>query len=257
MQNVGGKLKNHNKMKQIFFIALTCITIISCGQNKAKKSFEDLSTLIIDKLGFDVIVSISYDESISEVINKQYNELDKSDPFYADECDGDYIKLIRTKIDKNSNNYYIISYNPSCCCSYGFTIYKDNSPNEIIGIIHSARLFIPGNGSIYADGRMWSNYNKRQKFIIKEDTIQEIEQPFKYVGLSSKTLKTINIYSDKDLKIQIASIPTDYEIEVLLSDNETKDLYLVRTSFGMVGWTKLIGNQGKSTEVEGIFYWGQ
>jgi hypothetical protein len=244
-------------MKQIFTsIFLISLAFPSSGQVQAKRSFENLSTLVIGKLYDGVTELISYDKSISEVINKKYSDLDKSDPFYSGECDGDYIKLIRTRIDKNSNEYYIISYNLSCCCNYGFTIYKDKDPDKIIGIIMSTKILIPGNGNIYSEDRIFQNFNKRQKFVLENDTIREIEQPFNYVGIKSKALRTIKIYAFKDLTEHIATVPPQYKIEVLLNDKKIKDLYLVRTSFGIVGWTRLESAVAKSKDIEGIYYWG-
>ena len=242
-------------MRYTIIILIYLISYKSFGQDDNKRSFENLTTIKIGEVDPKIIESISFDSSISQIINKTYDQLDKNDPFYRDACDGRYIKLIRTKINRYSDKYYVISYNPSCCCDYGFIIYEDD-PEKVIGEITADRLFIPGNGGIYSDGRMWRNFNKRQKFIIQNDTIHEIEQPFNYVGLISSALSNIKIYEDKELTKYIATISKGYEIEVLLNDRDQIDLYLVKTSFGLVGWTRLEAQQYKSVDVEGIYYWG-
>lgn len=225
------------------------------SQDSVKKSFENLSTIEIGRFG-DIIESVSFDATISTVYDKKYRDLDSTDPFYMDECDGDYRKLIRTKLDRNSTASYIISYNESCCCSYGFTIYEDNNPDKSIGFVNANRMYIPGNGAIYTEGRLWQTFTKRQKFILSRDTIEEIKQPFNYVGLKTKANSTIKLYAELELKTHIASIPKDYEIEVILKPHETEQIYLVRTSFGMVGWAKIAEAQYHSQDVEGIYYWG-
>lgn len=243
-------------MKYTFLSIFLLASVLLSAQERVRKSFDDLTTLVFSQHDEEITESISYDKEISKVINVKYKDLPKSDPFYMEECDGEIIKLLRTKIDKSSDKYYTISYNPNCCCPYGYKIYKDNNPHKIIGEITAARILIPGNGAIYTDGRIWGNFNKRQKFILSKDTIKEVKQPFNYVGLFSKTKSTINLYYEKDLKNLIATIPANYEIEVLLNDKSVKDLYLVRTSFGIVGWTKLQAEQYQSKDVEGIYYWG-
>jgi len=83
----------------------------------------------------------------------------------------------------------------------------------------------------------------------------EVQQPYYYVGLKSRTLNTVNIYQTKDCKVLIATLPKDYEIEILLTEDPFEpSMYLVRTSFGLTGWAKLRAGMYESIDVEGLFY---
>jgi len=242
--------------RNYIFLIIGLALLISCKNNiKCQVLFKELTTIKISEEK-DIVESISFDNTLTEIINKKYSELETNDPFRMEFCEGEFIKLIRTKIDRNSNKYYIISYNPSCCCPYGFYIYEDGNPNKIIGELEVARIFIPGDGFVYSDGRMWNNYNKRQKFSIANDTINEIKQPYSYVGLKSKALRDIKIFNDKNLKMLIATIPKDADVEVLINDKSQENLYLLRTDFGIVGWSTVESRQYEAVDIDNLYYWG-
>lgn len=128
----------------IILFHLTLIVGLCPGQPNIQKSFEGLYTIEISKdASRKLTESISFDKTLSEIINKRYRELDRNDPLFREECEGEFIKLVKTKIDKVQRELYIISYNPSCCCSYGFSIYKADHPDKAIGHINTDKLIIP------------------------------------------------------------------------------------------------------------------
>lgn len=103
-------------------------------------------------------------------------------------------------------------------------------------------LYIPNKNNIYAEG--WSNtmFNLRRKYSFDGKVFQEVQQPFLYVGIQTKVQdvngeknqKGLTLYTDKTKINKVAILPIGSDIEVLL--HEKPDWYLVRSSFGLVGW---------------------
>lgn len=245
-------------MKQSTLIAVVYFTFSGLVSAQENEPFSYLTKLEINPTYDGIKESISFNAAVTRVINTKLKDLDRTDPFYAEECDGDMVKAIETKIHMDSEETYTLIYNLTCCCSWGFTIYKTAQPDEPIGRIIANQLFIPGNGNLYSINRIGTDYLVRKKYTLEDGALKEVKQPLNYVGIKSKTLRPIKIYAEKEMKTVIASLPADYEVEVLLSDKEfgKNKLYLMRTNFGLVGWTTLKAGQYKSIDVEGIFYWG-
>lgn len=195
--------------------------------------------------------------SESVIINKKRIDLNSHDIFFAEECEGESMTLAAIcKIDSKSEQKYAIVY--STCPGPEFIIYDSTNPDKIIGVINADHLYINGSGSIYSSGGE-GTFDARKKYVLKNGKIEQVNQPFYYVGLKSKTLNPINIYDSKNLETKVASLPANYNIEIILSEqafNETEALYLVKTEFGLVGWTKLKAGQYKAIDIEGLIYKG-
>ena len=192
----------------------------------------------------------------AQIINKKRIELSKENIFYAEECEGEYMTLIAICRIDNSNKSYAIAY--SVCPNPEFTIYDSDNPHKIYGNINADKLFITGNGSIYCSGGE-STFDAKKKFNIIGDKLIEIQQPFYYIGLKTRTLRPIKLFETIDLENEIANLPMDYPVEIILSNksfNSTKGLYLVKTKFGLTGWSELKAGQGESVDVEGLIYTG-
>ena len=116
----------------------------------------------------------------------------------------------------------------------------------------SHHLVIPGNGSIYAIGRTNQLHVKRRKFVILNSKLEEVKQPFLFVGLDSKANVAISLVSEKGGGNIVASIPKGERLHVVLSD---EDSLLIKTNFGLLGWFKTSGNR-ESPEIEGIYFDG-
>jgi hypothetical protein len=157
------------------------------------------------------------------------------------------------KID-NSGKRYAIVYDPNYPLQ--FIIYPENSMSKESGSIGAKTMYVTGNGFLYTVGHT-DRLNERRKWLFKNDTITEIIQPYKYVGLKTKTLQPLVLYETKDLKNVVASVPKGYNTEVLLSTNVgNEDIYLVKTEFGLVGWTRIhvTPRPNIPVDVEGMYY---
>lgn len=150
------------------------------------------------------------------IINKKRSDLNKDDIFYAEECEGESMTLAAIcRIENNSEQRYAIVY--STCPNPEFIIYNSTNPDEIIGTINSGHLYINGSGNIYSSGGE-GTFDVRKKHIVNNSKLEHVQQPFYYVGLKSKTLNSVTIYQSKKLKTKIASLPANYDIEVVLSE---------------------------------------
>ena len=224
--------------KTILYMLLFASTIFA---QKLPQSFSFLSTLEVDR-----DIYIHYNSNLTTVINNKK---------LIEEIDTHEIRAIKTKIDSKKDEYYYVDYFPGLSADPTFTIYKELPDTTIrIESFSGTDIYMPGNGNIYISGHTNNMYNKRFKYKIDGTDIKEIEQPFYYVGVKSNTTLPIQLYSDTTLTNEIVRIPNNSQVEVLLNK---EDLYLVKTSFGLLGWMKikqysLYGN----SPIEEIYYAG-
>jgi hypothetical protein len=204
-------------------------------------------------------IEVKYNTSVSEVFNQTVSELPKDDPFHYSE-DGpsmDNVKVLKTKIAPSGPYYYVIfSAGPSADPSFIF--YKEGSYDQSALYIMALKVYIPGNGNIYAEGHTNNTFNKRRKFTLSNGKFVEVEQPYYYVGLKTQTLKPVKLYKSKNLSQVIANLPANYSIEVLINDPENSSTFLVKTDFGLTGWLKIPGENmfGGNEMIKGIFMAG-
>lgn len=204
----------------------------------------------------DTTVHLYVDQSKAEIFNKKLKNLDKSHPLYTPEdCESNMTLLAITPID-DSNKKYAIVY--GYCPEPEFHFYGADDISKFYGSIGGLNMFVTGNGNLYVSGHVNSYFDIKRKLRFDENKITEVRQPHYYVGLKTKTLKPITLYQTKQLKEVVATLPKDYAIEVLLAEtsHESEDYYLIRTDFGLIGWTKIKAGQYQSIDVEGIYWNG-
>ncbi len=217
-------------MKFRLTFMLLCICGLSFAQNEP---FSYLKKLDINS---EEGIYIKYNAQFAEVFNMSISELPNSDPLrqsYGHEF-GD-IKLLKTRLQNGSaTEYYVVfSYGPSFDPEFRF--YRDDNLSEPAFSIYALKLYITG-AAIYSAGHTNNYFNMRRKFVVQQNKLDEVEQPFYYVGLKTKTLKPIKL-SDNNGKV-VATLTKDYNIEVLIYDGEQKK-FLVSTEFGLTGWVLL------------------
>ena len=226
------------------------VKVTSNNQTTDNEAFDYLEKL---NVGNGSEVFIKYNPASTTVINKTLSELDKNDPlFINDDMSMDDIKLVKTKISSNGDSYNVV-FSWGASADPEFLFYKDGTDTPIFSVA-ALNLYIPGNGNIYTAGHTNNYFNIRKKFTFKNNKFVEAEQAFYYVGLQSKTLKAITLYKSESLRTSIANLPADYNVEVLINKQGT-NLYLIKTDFGLTGWTKLPMEYGNPT-IEGLFYAG-
>ena len=205
----------------------------------------------------DELLSHLYiDTDKAEIFNKKLKDLDKNHPLFTDiDCESEMTLLAITPLD-NSKKKYAIVY--GYCPEPEFHIYAADDLAKFYGSVGGLNMYVTGNGNLYVSGHVNSNFDIKRKLTFAENNIKEVEQPHYYVGLKTKTLAAITLYKTKEMKEVVATLPKNYKIEVLLAEtsHEHEDFYLVKTDFGLIGWTKIKAGQYQSVEVEGIFWNG-
>jgi hypothetical protein len=232
--------------------------ILLIGLNSLAYSQETSPFPYLDKIEIKNFKNreLHLDSSKADIFNSKRIELDKNHKFYAEECEGEYETLIAICNINKTNKRYAIAY--GACPNPEFIIYDFENPDKIIGSINADKMFITGGGAIYCSGGE-GTFDARKKYTIIDGTLVETSQPFYYVGLKTKTLRPIKLYETVDLENEVASLPIDYPVEILLSTksfNSTKGLYLVKTKFGLIGWAELIAGQYSDVDIKDLKYIG-
>jgi hypothetical protein len=142
------------------------------------------------------------------------------------------------------NRHLTINYDGGASHDPGFSISFESSKDPII--IGGEILYVSPAGSFYVVTRSNENFEVKRKFMLSENSLIEIRQPYYYVNDVCKTSSNLVMYEKICEKGDIvAKIPEGEDITILLNAMDTKcektsDLsegqYLVATSFGLVGW---------------------
>lgn len=254
-------------MRTLLSIVITFLFLASChSSDKQQESKPEQNG--VQQLGHpfphlfeitnsdDSLVHLYVDKGQADIFNEKLKDLDKSHPLYTDiDCESRMTLLATTPID-NSGKKYAIVY--GYCPEPEFHFYAANDLSKFYGAVAGLNMYITGNGNLYVSGHINSNFDLKRKLKFEENNILEIRQPHYYVGLKTKTLKQINLYKTKNLKEVVASLPENFEVEVLLAEtsHQQEDYYLIKTEFGLIGWTKIRAGQYQSMDVEGIFWNG-
>ena len=204
----------------------------------------------------DSLSHLYIDKDKTEVFNKKLKDLDKNHPLFTDiDCESEMTLLAITPLD-NSKKKYAVVY--GYCPEPEFHVYAADDRTKFYGSVGGLNMYVTGNGNLYVSGHINSNFDLKRKLTFTENNINEVEQPYYYVGLKTKTLVPITLYKTKEMKEVVATLPKNYKIEVLLAEtsHEYEEFYLVKSDFGLIGWTKIKAGQYQSVEVEGIFWNG-
>ncbi len=197
---------------------------------------------------------VRYNPKVSEIIEKRRDSYPKVHPLYTDEFGRDDIVIIKTKLNTDEKDLYYVLFTQGPSGDPSFYFINVKKPNKYFGNLAGEELVLPGNGFAYTKSRSNSDYLKRAKFKIAQYGFEEVFQPFYYVGLNSHTLVPVAIYKEIGKGKIIAKLPANYEVEVLVTDNNSN--YLIKTSFGLLGWIHIPSTQYKSEIIEGISFQG-
>lgn len=168
------------------------------------------------------------------------NEVSKKSKFYCpDEYPEDLYYILGKLKLSNQGDSISLAFSPGASGDPEFIFV--NSNEEIIARVEGEELNITSSGNIYTVNNSNNMFLTRCKFQFVNEVLIETKQPYLYIGLKTKTLKSISIFESSDLKTKVASLPADYNIEVILAkeDEQEHHLYLIKTEFGLLGWIKL------------------
>lgn len=244
-------------MKNFILSLLLVFSLNSIGQNA-------FGNLEIQKLDYsncgslEIGITVRYNKSLAVVIGKPITKYADDHPFNEDKVLMTEYIFLKTKFSPQSEEF-IIGFSGGASCDLNFPVYNPET-FELIDRIWAEELIIPGNGFLYSKGHNNSEFTIRKKYRFEGNEIKEIVPEFYYVGLKTRTLKPLVIYTDEDQTIVLARVPENYEIEVLAAKKSKEEdwswNYLLKTAFGLVGWTKIEAGKINSLDVEGIYFSG-
>lgn len=205
---------------------------------------------------------LAYNPEVTKVIDKELGELEETHQLFPLKSIlfEDDVLLLETKIDHKDKESYYVVYSEFPSGDPHFCFMKVGGPLDFLNEISGTALAIPANGFVYGASRYDANFTERRKYKYDSKGFHEVVQPYYYVGLKTRTIVPIILYSNQNTDQQIAELPAGTEIEVLLTDNkwvfEKGISYLVKTPFGLLGWTWVEEKQLQADVIEGISYWG-
>ncbi len=225
-------------MKKLSLLLLLTFVFLS-GQSQNREYFKNLKEF---KYGV-------YALPTSEVIDTTFDW-------------GDWMETVAlVQVYPNQKDEIVIAFSegPSADPYFIFLKKEGNNYTELSDV-DGDEIYIPGNGYLYVKRRSNADFTMHFKYrFTSTGEIKEVAQPYYYVGLKTKTLKFIQLYSDIECTRKLAALPADSNIEVLIAA-EFKDgtchKYLIKTPFGLVGWWELDTDYPASKEIEGISFAG-
>ena len=129
-------------------------------------------------------------------------------------------------------------------------------------------VFVP-NGDIHVFGHNDNLYDHRRLFRFDGKRFTEVAQPFRYVGIESRTKVPLEVTAVRDAdrkkgdaKQVLVTLPAQTSLTILMNaatnDNEygQNPDYLVRTREGLVGWAHIPTLPDGTTIIEGLHYNG-
>ena len=239
-------------MKYLLSIIFLSIPIITFSQAyETPASFSHLQKVVLNES--QSIMAFFPQDYNAEVNKVKISEI--LDDFYKNE-DEMIMPLAFVSINLALKTEILIGYSEGASEDPEFWFYQQEEAGfRPLISVNGKQIFISGNGNIYVSGHTNNMFNKRRKFKFENDAIREVEQPLYFVGLQTKTLKTIKLYSDKSLDNILATLPANAPIEVVAAEYANECQYfLIKTSFGLLGWWKL--DNYYSSAVDKLFYAG-
>ena len=169
---------------------------------------------------------------------------------------GGYRTVLVGRIDRNDADKYVIRYDDGPSCDPTFSLWKEGA-GEPIGEFGGDHLVVPGNGFLYVIRRSNRSFEGREKWAIRDGALVEIAQPLYSVEVATTTRKAIELRQqtrpDSEL---IANVPKGESVTVVAEQSiDGGDWYLVRTRFGLLGWTQ-DGGYGDERQFEAIEFMG-
>ena len=207
-------------------------------------SFPGLKKLVI-QANFDEkqLINIYYNPALTKVINQ--NITDAESQIFT-------INAIDVYLDEAKSKKLNLVYSEGASVDPQFILREINSTMESAHF-NGMNIYIPGNSAVYVSGHTDNYFNEHRKYIFTDGKFSEVKQPFLYVGLDTVALKDIKIFADKSYKDVIATIPKNSQVMVLLADGND---YLLKTSFGLVGWFHNQDQSGTDISIKGLYFNG-
>lgn len=175
-----------------------------------------------------------------------------------DEWGEDAFPVIFVKISPNQSKNILVCYSEGASDDPCYEFYTVNNGNyDFLFSVQGTQIFIPGNGFLYVSGHTNNIFDKHKKFRFTGKGVVEVPQPYYYVGLKTKTLQNIQLYSDYNCTKKLAVVAANSKIEVVAAEFSVDcKKFLIKTPFGLLGWWKLDNDYPSSKKIKGLYYAG-
>jgi len=152
---------------------------------------------------------------------------------------GGYRTVLTGRIARSSKDEFELRYDDGPSCDPTFTLWRKGA-DEPIGEFGGDQVVIPGNGFLYVIRRSNRSFEGREKWAIHKGQLVEITQSHYYVGVTTATLKPATLLQQPETGATvIANVPKGEKVLVVVQQTvDGRDWYLVRTRFGLLGWTE-------------------
>ena len=151
---------------------------------------------------------------------------------------------------------YTLRYDDGPSCDPTFSLWPEGG-EQPIGEFGGDHVVLPGNGFLYVIRRSNRSFEGREKWAIQRGALVEVAQSHYYVGVTTPTLKALTLLQQPAAgSTPIANVPRGESVLVVLQQSvDGRDWYLVRTRFGLLGWTE-DSAYGEDRQFEGIQFFG-
>ncbi len=234
-------------LRNLAAIAVILISLTTPLKAETAQVFPGLSVVNSDGGKGDtdsaLLARVFYPKGAATLVNKTL----KSDPY----AEPEYL-VMRVYIDAAKKEQYEVHYSegPSADPSYRLSqVGQVKNSFSVDGL----DLYIPGNGAIYTSSEINRSFVQRRKYALSNGRLQEVKQPFLYVGMASVAQRDLKITATPNGSTEIATIAKGSAVEILLNQG---DDYLLKTPFGLVGWIRITDIGLEDNVLKGLLFHG-
>lgn len=134
---------------------------------------------------------------------------------------------------------YELRYDDGPSCDPTFSIWKEGAA-QALGEFGGDHVVVPGNGFLYVIRRSNRAFEGREKWQLRGGELVQVTQPQMFVGVDTRTRREVRLRQQPGEDAgALATVPAGERVRVVLQQEVAgRDWYLVRTPFGLVGWTR-------------------
>ena len=197
---------------------------------------------------YDVSIKIWYDPSFTTLVDRPF---EASAPVRTH-------RVLRTRLSAVDATEYDVYFSEGGSADFGFSFAPAGEDQwietsaESGSALWGTELTIPGDGTVIVSGHVNSMFAARRMFRLESGRLQEVKQPYLHVGLTAPTLKPLTLHADRERTQPLLTVPAHADVTVVLAEG---DLYLIKTSAGLVGWARIPQRQQADT-IEGLYFKG-
>lgn len=232
--------KESAKRTVAMIIAAIALVFASSHTSAGEKSLKKIE---FGSLGDDFRLYFEYDPELADLILKKENTPESVT----------VMKVARLSLRKGGEKY-LLEYDYD---GQEFTLQKDlPGVGELYGyrLGNGFTVILPGDGFLYLKGYGRSFDAHAIKFRETSKGVEQVDQPFGYLGLETRALLPLDLFLEREGKVPVAHVEKGEPLTLLLNySGPTGDCYLLRVEPGIVGWWKpQKRNAFKAEELEGI-----